>query len=62
MAVQDVEARLSRPIAALAPDLSLPPEIAARMGGAGAGATQQYGQQRSGGGAVSKEVMERVQV
>lgn len=59
---QDVEKRLTRPIPALAADLSLPPEIAARVAGtqAGSGGATQYGQQRGGG--VSKEVMERVQV
>ena len=66
-ALQDIEKRLSRPIAALGPDLSLPADIAARVagggGGGGSGGGQgatQYGQQRGGG--VSKEVMERVQV
>ncbi|EFN59708.1 hypothetical protein CHLNCDRAFT_33556 [Chlorella variabilis] len=64
--LQDIEKRLSRPIAALGPDLSLPADIAARVagggGGGGSGGGQgatQYGQQRGGG--VSKEVMERVQ-
>lgn len=58
--LQDIEKRLSRPIPALAADLSLPPEIAARVAGGGGGTTPQYGQQRGGG--VSQEVMERVQV
>ncbi len=59
---QDVEKRLTRPIPALAADLSLPAEIAARVAGtqAGSGGATQYGQQRGGG--VSKDVMERVQV
>ncbi|KAL4449436.1 hypothetical protein ABPG77_007080 [Micractinium sp. CCAP 211/92] len=57
--LQDIEKRLSRPIPALAADLSLPPEIAARVAGGGGGTTPQYGQQRGGG--VSQEVMERVQ-
>lgn len=58
--MQDIEKRLSRPIPALAADLSLPPEIAARVAGGGGGGATQYGQQRGGG--VSQEVMERVQV
>ncbi|KAI7842747.1 hypothetical protein COHA_003675 [Chlorella ohadii] len=59
--LQDVEKRLTRPIPALAADLSLPAEIAARVAGtqAGSGGATQYGQQRGGG--VSKDVMERVQ-
>ncbi len=60
LVLQDIEKRLSRPIPALAADLSLPPEIAARVAGGGGGTTPQYGQQRGGG--VSQEVMERVQV
>lgn len=61
LSLQDIEKRLSRPIPALAADLTLPPEIAARVaGGGGGGGSTQYGQQR--GGAVSQEVMERVQV
>ncbi len=59
--IQDIEKRLSRPIAALGADLSLPADIESRVkGGAGDGAATQYGQQRGGG--VSKEVLERVQV
>lgn len=55
---QDIEKRLSRPIAALDADLSLPADIAAHVAGGGGGSEVQYGQQRGGG--VSKEVAERV--
>ena len=58
--LKDIEGRLSHPIPALAPDLSLPADIAARVAGtqAGIGGAAQYGQQRGGG--VSAEVLERV--
>ncbi|PSC75014.1 ATP-dependent RNA helicase DDX1 [Micractinium conductrix] len=56
--LQDIEKRLSRPIAALDADLSLPADIAAHVAGGGGGSEVQYGQQRGGG--VSKEVAERV--
>ncbi len=49
-----MEARLKRPIPHLQPDLSLPPEISARLAGSG----NVYGQQRGGG--VSKEVGEHL--
>lgn len=49
-----VEERLGRPVARLAPDLSLPPDMAARMAGSGG----KYGQARGGG--TSKEVRPRV--
>lgn len=54
--LKEVEQRLSRPIPALTPDLSLPPEIASRVAGtqAGSGGGAQYGQQRGGG--VSADV------
>jgi hypothetical protein len=59
--LQEVEKRLSRPVPALAPDLSLPPDIAARLAGSG-GAGSQYGRQRGGGDSFAREVMQRVQV
>ena len=61
-----MEKRLSRPIPALAADLSLPPELAARVaggGGADGSGAAQYGQQRGAGGSgVSQEGAERVRV
>ena len=54
--LREVEARLSRPIPALPPELSLPPQIAVRLV---PGGSDRYGQQRGSG--VSAEVQERVQ-
>ncbi|KAL4855255.1 ATP-dependent RNA helicase DDX1 [Chlorella vulgaris] len=56
--LQAVEKRLGSPVAALDEDLSLPPDIAARVAG-GSGSEVRYGQQRDGGGFLA-EVMERV--
>lgn len=52
--LKDVEARLAAPIPSLNEDMSLPPEIAARLAGEGGA----YGQARGGG--VSAEVTERL--
>ncbi len=56
-----MEKRLSRPIPALAPDLSLPPELAARLAGSGADGVR-YGRQRGAADAFAQEVTQRVQV
>ncbi|GAB4816240.1 hypothetical protein N2152v2_003286 [Parachlorella kessleri] len=57
--LKDIEKRLSRPIPALAADLSLPPHIAEKLK-PGAGGSQ-YGQQRGGGQAAYKDLQQHLE-